>query len=51
MSDEHTVMDDVVILGEAVPDETHDGRKTICTAGYSEKHGLVRITLFRPPHT
>ncbi|PIY89113.1 MAG: hypothetical protein COY74_06740 [Nitrosopumilales archaeon CG_4_10_14_0_8_um_filter_34_8] len=43
MSEEKITMDDFVVLGEAVPDEMKDGRKTICTAGYSQKYGLVRI--------
>lgn len=43
MSQERIVVDDLVILGEAVPDEISDGRKTVCTAGFSPKHGLIRI--------
>ncbi|MGI0012689.1 MAG: hypothetical protein ACREBU_04485 [Nitrososphaera sp.] len=37
------VMDDVVVLGNAVPDEISDNRFTVCTAGYSPKYGLLRI--------
>jgi len=36
-------MDDLVVLGNAVPDEISDHRKTVCTAGYSPKHGLIRV--------
>ena len=36
-------MDDLVVLGNAAPDEIHDGRKTVCTVCYSDEHGLVRI--------
>lgn len=38
-----TVMDDLIVLGNAVPDEIRDGRKTVCTVCYSAEHGLVRI--------
>jgi hypothetical protein len=43
MSDEKTVIDDLLVLGNAVPDIISDNRITVCTAGYSETHGLVRI--------
>ena len=43
MSTDNTTMDDLIVLGEAVPDELKDGRKVVCTACYSPKHGLVRI--------
>lgn len=36
-------MDDLVVLGNAVPDEISGGRKSICTVCYSKEHGLVRI--------
>ena len=36
-------MNDLIVLGEAVPDELKDGRKVVCTACYSHKYGLVRI--------
>ena len=36
-------IDDLVILGRAVPVLLKDNRRTICTAGYSEKFGLVRV--------
>ena len=36
-------MDDLIVLGEGVPDELKDGRKVICTACYSAEHGLVRV--------
>jgi len=40
---ESTVIDDFLVLGNAVPDELSDGRKTVCVAGYSKKQGLIRI--------
>jgi len=42
-SPEKIVIDDCIILGNAVPDEISDNRFTVCTAGYSSKHGLIRI--------
>lgn len=42
-SNERMVTDDCIILGKAVPDEISDNRFTVCTAGYSPKHGLIRI--------
>jgi hypothetical protein len=43
MSNDKQVIDDLVILGMSCPDELHDGRKTVCTAGYSSKLGFIRI--------
>lgn len=43
MSPNKITMDDLVVLGNAAPDEISDSRRTVCTAGYSPKHGLVRI--------
>lgn len=43
MSQDKLVIDDLVILGEAVPDEIKDGRKTVCAAGFSRTHGLIRL--------
>lgn len=43
MEKESVSVDDIVILGNAVPDEISDNRKTVCTAGYSDELGLVRI--------
>ena len=40
---EHIVLDDLVILGRACPERIRNGRTTVCTAGYSETHGFVRI--------
>ena len=37
------VIDDLIVLGNAVPDEIRDKRKTVCTAGYSPKHGMIRV--------
>ena len=35
--------EDLVVLGNAVPDEISDNRKTVCTVAFSEECGLVRI--------
>jgi hypothetical protein len=43
MSSEQTVIDDLLVLGNSVPDIISDNRITVCTAGYSKAHGLVRI--------
>lgn len=43
MSAEKFVIDDLVVLGNAVPDFLRDSRVSVCTAGYSPKHGLVRV--------
>ncbi len=40
---EKRVIDDLIILGRAVPETIRNGRTTICTAGYSHKLGFVRI--------
>lgn len=37
------VIDDLLVLGNAVPDIISDNRITVCTAGWSPKHGLVRV--------
>ncbi|TET91126.1 MAG: hypothetical protein E3J35_03905 [Methanomassiliicoccales archaeon] len=37
------IIDDLIVLGRACPDRIHNGRETVCAAGYSEKHGFVRI--------
>jgi hypothetical protein len=43
MSNDKIVVDDCIVLGNAVPDIISDNRYTICTAGYSETYGLIRI--------
>src|SRR5271157_5583422 len=43
MSDERLVVDDLLVLGNAVPDIISDNRITVCTVGYSKAHGLIRI--------
>lgn len=37
------IIDDLIVLGRAVPDRIKNGRITICTAGYSSTHGFIRI--------
>ena len=41
--DESIIIDDLIILGRAVPSELRDRRRTICTAGYSPSKGFIRI--------
>lgn len=43
MTENSTVIDDLIILGRACPEEISDGRQTICTAGYSEAYGFIRL--------
>lgn len=42
MEDE-IIIDDLIILGRAAPDEIKDGRTTICVGGYSHSLGFIRI--------
>jgi hypothetical protein len=35
--------EDLIVLGNAVPDEISDNRKTVCTVAFSEEYGLIRI--------
>ncbi len=44
MSETKEIIDDLVILGNAVPDEISGGRKSICTVGYSpSRNSLIRL--------
>ncbi len=40
---ERIVIDDLVVLGNACPDELSDMRVSVCTAGFSPTYGLVRV--------
>ena len=40
---ERMVIDDLIILGRACPEEIRNGRRAICTAGFSPKLGFIRI--------
>ncbi len=40
---EKKYFEDLIVLGNAVPDEISDNRKTVCTVAYSEEYGLIRI--------
>lgn len=40
---EKRVIEDLIVLGKSVPSEIHNGRATVCTAGYSYELGLVRL--------
>ena len=37
------IINDLVVLGQGSPDVLSDNRITVCTAGYSNTHGFVRI--------
>ena len=37
------IVDDLIILGRGCPEEISNGRRTICTAGYSPTHGFIRV--------
>ncbi len=43
MESESTVIDDLVVLGRSSPDTMKDGRVSVCAAGYSRKHGFIRL--------
>ena len=43
MQNDRTIADDLVVLGNAVPDVISDERITVCTAAYCKDLGLVRI--------
>lgn len=40
---EKRFFEDLIVLGNAVPDEISDSRKTVCTVAYSKEYGLIRI--------
>lgn len=42
-SNERLIIDDLIVLGNACPDEMRDSRISVCTAGYSPSRGLIRI--------
>ena len=37
------MLEDLIILGRAAPEELRDGRQTICVAGYTKDLGLIRL--------
>lgn len=41
-------IDDLIVLGMAVPEEVTDGRRTVCMGGYSPSMGFIRIYPCRP---
>jgi hypothetical protein len=43
MESEPAVIDDLVVLGRSSPDTMKDGRVSVCAAGYSRKHGFIRL--------
>lgn len=40
---EKKYFENLIVLGNAVPDEISDNRKTVCTVVFSKEHGLMRI--------
>lgn len=40
---ERKYFENLIVLGNAVPDEISDNRKTVCTVAFSKEHGLIRI--------
>jgi hypothetical protein len=42
------LIDDLIVLGRACPEPLKDGRVTVCLAGWSEKHGFIRLYPTRP---
>ncbi len=43
MNKKDRIIDDLIVLGKAAPDEIKDGRITICVGGWSNKLGFIRI--------
>jgi hypothetical protein len=41
--DKTIVIDDLIVLGRAVPEPIKDGRTTVCLGGYSHELGFVRV--------
>lgn len=41
-------IDDLIVLGMAVPEEIRDGRRTVCLGGYSPSRGFIRVYPCRP---
>lgn len=41
--DEPRTIEELIILGRAIPEEISDHRQTICAAGHSQELGLVRL--------
>jgi hypothetical protein len=48
MTSEKTIIDDLVVLGRAVPEPIKNGRVTVCLGGYSRRLGFTRIYPTRP---
>lgn len=40
---EKKYFEDLIVLGNAVPDEISDNRITVCTVAFSKEYGLIRI--------
>jgi len=37
------VIDDIIVLGRAVPERLRDGRRTVCLGGWSATRGFIRV--------
>jgi len=48
MTSEKLVIDDLIVLGRAVPEPIRNGRVTVCTGGYSHRLGFIRIYPTKP---
>lgn len=42
------VIDDLIVLGRAAPEQMSDGRETVCVGGYSRTEGYVRLYPTKP---
>ena len=42
------VIDDLIVLGRAAPEQMQDGRETVCVGGYSPSEGYVRLYPTKP---
>ncbi|MDH5483322.1 MAG: hypothetical protein OEY22_10690 [Candidatus Bathyarchaeota archaeon] len=43
MTSESFAVDDFIVLGRGCPERVKNGRVTVCVAGYSGKHGFMRV--------
>lgn len=43
-----TKINDLVVLGMAIPQHLKDGRTTVCLGGYSREHGFIRVYPTKP---
>jgi hypothetical protein len=43
LTSEQIIVNDFIVLGRGCPERIKNGRVTVCTAGYSPKHGFMRV--------